>query len=54
MSTSNTFAVPAVNKTKYGDIPLLISINYNSWQRLVLRVLKETDAGEIISDKDVA
>ena len=51
MSTSNTTipAINAVNKTKYGDIPLLTSINYNSWQRTVLRVLQEIDLDAIIS-----
>ena len=47
-----TTTVPALNKTKYGDIPLLTSINYNSWQRTVLRVLQEIDADEIISGED--
>ena len=57
MSTSNTTvpAINAVNKTKYGDIPLLTSINHNFWQRTVLRVLQEIDADEIISsEEDVA
>ena len=55
MSTNIASGVPAVNKTKYGDIPLLTSINYNSWQKAVLRVLQEIDADEIISgEEDVA
>ena len=45
-------AINAVNKTKYGDIPLLTSINYNSWQRAVLRVLQEIDADEIIAGEE--
>ena len=57
MSISNTIvpAINAVNKTKYRDIPLITSINYNSWQRTVLRVLQEIDADGMISgDEDGA
>ena len=54
MSANNTSTVPTINKTKY-DIPLLTPLNYNSWQRTVLRVLREIDADDIISgEEDVA
>ena len=54
MSANNTSTVPTINKTKY-DIPLLTPLNYNSWQRAVLRVLREIDADDIISgEEDVA
>ena len=43
------------NKTKYGDIPLLTSLNYNSWQRTVLRVLQEIHADEnVFGEEDEA
>ena len=48
MSTNTASSTPAVNKTKYGDIPLLTALNYNSWQRTV----QEIDADEIISGEE--
>ena len=52
MSTNTAFSTTTVNKTKYGDIPLLTALNYNSLHRTVLRVLQEIDAEEIVSGEE--
>ena len=52
MSNNTASSTPAVNKTKYSDIPFLTALNYNSWQRTVLCVLQEIDADKIIPGEE--
>ena len=52
MSTNTASSTSAVNKTKYGDIPLLTSLNFNSWQKTVLLILQEIDADKIIPGEE--